>query len=134
MTTATNEAMHADHRTWAMALSQWQDDLALWHRELIQAGEELRQAGAVLDAHAGGLDSHARLLRREAEEVEDHEHLMACVARHQADHDRVAQTGGHDAEAARYARLREAHERLKRYHHQLLAKVSVLAKAVAEPM
>ena len=134
MTTATNEAMHADHRTWALAMSQWDDDLALWHNELIQAGESLRQAGAALDAHGGGLDSHRRLLHREAEEVEDHEHLMACVARHQADHDRVAQAGGHDAEAARYRRLLDAHERLKRYHHQLMAKVSVLAKAVAEPM
>ena len=134
MTTATTEAMHADHRVWAMSLSQWQDDLALWHQELIRAGEELRKAGAILDAHASGLDAHARLLRRETEEVEDHEHLMACVARHQADHDRVAQAGGHDAEATRYTRLRDAHERLKRYHHQLMAKVSVLAKAVAEPV
>jgi hypothetical protein len=105
-----------------------------WHRELIEAGEALRQAGAAVDAHAAGLGSHMRRLHREAEAVGDHEHLIACVARHQADHDRIAQAGGHEAEAARYRRLLHAHGRLKKYHHTLMAKVSVLAKATAEPV
>lgn len=131
--TATREKMHADHRQWAEALSQWEDDLAIWHRELIEAGEALRQVGAILDAHAAGLGSHTRLLHREDEAVEDHEHLIACVARHQADHDRIAQAGGHDAEAVRYRRLLDTHERLKKYHHTLMAKVSVLARAAAAP-
>jgi hypothetical protein len=133
MTATTSETMHADHRLWAESLSQWKDDLAIWHRELTEAGEALRQAGAALDAHAAGLDSHARLLHREDEAVENHEHLIACVARHQADHDRIAQAGGHDAEAARFRRLLDAHERVKKYHHTLMAKVSVLARAAAEP-
>ena len=134
MSSTTSEMMHADHRQWAEALSQWKDDLAIWHRELIRAGEELRQAGAALDAHAAGLDAHARLLNREDAEVEDHEHLIACVERGQAGHDRIGEAGGHEAEAARFRRLQDAHERLKRYHHELMAKVSVLARAVGEAM
>lgn len=133
MTTETPEKMHADHRRWESALSQWNDDLAEWDKELVQASQALRDAGAALDAHAAGVDAHARLMRREGQEVEDHEHLLACVARHQADHDRIGQCGGHDAEGCRFARLRDAHERLKKYHHALMAKVSLLAKAAAEP-
>jgi hypothetical protein len=99
---------------------------------LIEAGEGLRPAGAALDAHAAGLDSHVRPLR-EDEDVEDHDHLFACVARHQARQDRIAQLGGHDAEGRRYARLRDAHERLKKYHHTLMARISLPSKAATEP-
>jgi hypothetical protein len=30
--------------------------------------------------------------------------------------------------------LRDAHERLKKYHHTVMARVSLLLKAVARPM
>jgi hypothetical protein len=133
MNTNAMDTMHSDHRRWQAALSQWKDDLAEWDRELVQAGEALREVGAALDSHAAGLDAHARLLRREDQEVDDHEHLMACLARHQADHDPISQHGGHDAEACRFARLHDAHERLKKYHHTLMARISVLARAAAEP-
>jgi len=44
------------------------------------------------------------------------------------------EAGAHDAMAARHPQRRETHERLKKYHHAVIARVSVLLKAIAKPV
>jgi hypothetical protein len=130
MTDTTNQDLHADHRLWLSDLSLWQDDLREWRDELGRALDDLREAEAALRAHAQGLDQHGVAMDQEAEGIRQHECGIALTERAGAG----LTAGPHEAQAARHPQRRDAHERLKRYHHTLIARVSLLLKAIREPV
>ena len=128
MTDSVNQDLHADHRVWLADLSLWQDDMAEWRAELGKALENLREAESALRAHAQGLDEHQVELDREEEAIRQHECGIALAGRAGLD------ATPHDSQAARHPQRRAAHERLKKYHHTVLARVSLLLKAIAQPV
>ncbi|HVK11432.1 MAG TPA: hypothetical protein VM597_21865 [Gemmataceae bacterium] len=128
MTSTLNQDLHADHRAWLADLSLWQDDVREWRAELGRALDDLRAAEGLLRAHAQGIDEHAVELDAEEEAVRQHECGIVLVERAGG-----LEAGPHDDQAARHPRRREAHERLKKYHHTVLARVSLLLKAITAP-
>jgi hypothetical protein len=89
--------------------------------------DDLRGAEEALRAHAQAIDRHQVELAEE-EAIRQHECEIALVERAGG-----LEAGPHEAQAARHPLRRPAHERLKRYHHTVLARVSLLLKAIAEP-
>jgi hypothetical protein len=128
-----NQDMHADHRAWLSHLSLWQDDLDAWRKELRRATDDLRQAERVLEAHARALDQHTLDLTREEGEILAHERTLARPGL-PGRQDFGRRTAAHVTEADHHIQLQDAHERLKAYHHIVMARVAQLARALAEPV
>jgi len=125
--------LHSEHRDWESDASLWKDELETWLKELSRASGDLRRAERALEAHAQVPDRHTLDLLPEERDVRRHERAMAQVAgggRAQP----VLPPGDHTAAAERHRKMRDAHERLKKYHHTVLARVAVLLKAIAEPV
>jgi hypothetical protein len=129
MTSTINQDLHADHRAWLADLSLWQDDVREWRTELGRALDDLREAEGLLRAHAQGIDDHAVELDAEEEAIRQHERGIALVERAGGGLD----AGPHDDQADRHPQRRAAHERLKKYHHTVLTRVSLLLKAINAP-
>jgi hypothetical protein len=129
MTDTVNQDLHADHRAWLADLSLWQDEVAEWRAELGRALDDLRRAEEALRAHAQGIDRHQVELVQEEEAIRQHECGIAIVERAGG-----LEAGPHETQATRHPVRRQAHERLKRYHHTVLARVSLLLKGVAQPV
>ena len=108
MTSTLNQDLHTDHRAWPADRSLWQDNGGEGRAELGRALDDLREAAELLRAHAQEIDNHAVELDAEA--------------------------GPHDRRAARHPQRRAALERLKKYHHTVLARVSLLLKAINGPV
>jgi hypothetical protein len=61
--------------------------------------------------------------------IHEHEQGIALVERGTA-----GWQAGEHVDDAGYSQVRDAHERIKKYHHTVIARVSLLLKAIAEPM
>jgi hypothetical protein len=137
MATGSHADMHAEHRRWLDDEALWRDELAVWHKELEAALAGLKQTDAGLQDHRSGLEAHGEDLRTEAEALAGHETALA-----EFEHGSVRGGGeelirlakAHRDAAARHARRRNAHERLKRHHHTVMARAARLGKALAGPV
>jgi hypothetical protein len=124
--------MHVEHLQWQTDVSLWKDELDLWRKELTRATDDVRRAEQALEAHAQSLDRHTLQLLKEEQEVRRHERAIA-QATGDGQGQLVLPPSNHTAEADRHRKARDAHERLKRHHHTILARMSLLLKAIAEP-
>ncbi|MBO0696978.1 MAG: hypothetical protein J2P46_01160 [Zavarzinella sp.] len=124
---------HTLHRDWEADVSLWRDELDNWLKELSRASGDLRRAERALEAHAQALDRHTLDLLTEEREVRRHKRAMGQAAGG-GRAEPVLPPGDHTAEAERYRNMRDVHERLKEYHHAILARLSVLLRAIAEPV
>jgi hypothetical protein len=125
--------LHAEHRDWETDISLWKDELETWLKELSRASGNLRRAERALESHAQALDRHTLDLLTEEQAVRRHERAMAQEAGGGRE-GLVLPPGDHTAESERHHKMRDAHERLKKYHHAILARLSVLLKVIAEPV
>jgi hypothetical protein len=125
--------LHTEHRDWETDVSLWKDELETWLKELSRASGDLRRAERALETHAQALDRHTLDLLAEEREVRRHERAMAQAAGGGRG-ELALPPGDHTAEAERHRKMGDAHERLKKYHHAILARLAVLIKALAEPV
>jgi len=125
--------MHVEHLNWQTDVSLWKDELDLWRKELARASDDLRRAEQALEGLAQSLDRHTLQLLKEEQEVRRHERAIALDTE-DGYGQLIPPPSNHTAEADRHRKARDAHERLKRYHHTTLARMSLLLKAIAEPV
>jgi len=128
----TQLEMHADHQYWLSDHAMWRDNIELWQNEVRQALEELKQVERALRDHAQAIQEHTALIARQEQAVRAHEASMAHYAEEGIGEELAPMRQPHHEQAARYERLREAHEYLKRHHHMMLAKMSLMLKALGE--
>jgi hypothetical protein len=135
MTSPTHAQVHADHRQRGDDVRHWRDDVATWNAEQKTVFAALQAAvaaqTAALEAHAGVLGEHEGTLLEHEHYIVECEKLgrpevAGSVERAWAD--------SHDQEAVRHAGLREAHERIRRHHYTVMARLRLAAKALAESM
>lgn len=134
MSETLHEAMHADHRRWADDLTMWQDDLVAWQHELVKVTGDLDRARTALAEHGQVLEGHALQLRNQQDFLREHEEALADYERGGEPPEVVGLAATHDEQAQWHPHLRGIHERLKRYHHAIAARASLLAKALTEPV
>jgi ribosome-binding ATPase YchF (GTP1/OBG family) len=134
MTTHTHSVLHADHRLWQEEIEMWQIDLEEWEKERVKLLAELEVA---LGAEVSGLKNHAQTIEQQREKVLQHEQFLADVDRSLrpiSNEIEARLADAHDQEITNHARTREAHERLKRFHHRAMAKLSVVLKSLDREM
>jgi hypothetical protein len=132
MTAAENELMHGDHRFWESEISLWRDDLRIWQHELAKSNDELKQLANALEDHALRLRMHASSLRLDEIAFDGHEHAIAEMEKTGRSGKVARMTLEHQQEANRHIAHREAHESLKRKHHQVMAHWNLLLKALQQ--
>lgn len=119
--------MHRDHRAWTADNEFWRDEIRMWQHETAQAAADLRRVTDALGEHERKLERHASAIRLYGQEAAQHEHELTRSAQAVQGADVV---GHHADEVVDHRRMRETHESLKKTHHTLLARLSMLLKAL----
>jgi hypothetical protein len=134
MTATTHAAMHNDHRLWDSETCAWRDDIRAWQHELGAALKELSQLEEAFQKHNNLLQRHAASIRLDEQESDAHEHALAEFEKGGEGQALVPLALKHIDEAARREKRREAHETLKRRHHEALSHWKALWKALRKAL
>jgi hypothetical protein len=132
MTRTKPASMHEEHRFWESEISLWRDDLRVWQQELMKAESEIKRLEKALADHGQVLRLHGSSLRLDEQEFENHEHEIVEFEKGGEGEVLLEMARRHSAQAVHHDKHREAHERLKRRHHQILTHLYALLKAVQE--
>jgi septal ring factor EnvC (AmiA/AmiB activator) len=124
--------MHRDHREWNSEQICWRNDLRSWQHELANAREELKQIEAALKDHETTLQKHGSAVRLSEQEMDAHEHALTEFEQGGAGDELLAMIQKHRQEASLHAEQRAAHERLKRQHHAVVARLRHVLAAFSE--
>ncbi len=134
MTTSIHEELHHNHIVWKSELSQWRDDVALWKKEMYQAELQLKDLERALKAHREALDAHATSVQDRMLQTNKHESAIAAYEAGEAGEDLPAMAVAHEREVKSQDVQRQAHERIRRHHHSVMANWSLLLKAIDHQM
>tara|TARA_R110002111_G_scaffold223541_1_gene285435 strand:- start:243 stop:767 length:525 start_codon:yes stop_codon:yes gene_type:complete len=131
LNTATQS--HADHRHWQSDIACWNDDIENWRAEHSHAIIQLQEALSRINEHGQCLDEHAQSVAGLRDSLEYHEkHIAASLQKDTNTPIDDALNDHHKQESELHDKQRDAHERMKKHHHQAMAKVAMLAKALEE--
>jgi hypothetical protein len=124
--------MHQDHKKWLADNDMWRCDISVWQEQLRKAAAQLNQIESAVKEHERALQTHAAAIRLREQELAAHEHALAKYERGETGAELISLVKAHEKEAARHAQQNDAHERIKRHHHDVIAQVSQLCKALAK--
>jgi hypothetical protein len=132
MTNATNAKMHDDHRLWNSEHSMWMDDIQLWRNEHTKMLTEFQNVHELLQQHQVALESHCEAIQNH--EKADGEHELELAGQESGAKPTIGDqmTKTHLSTAKCHAQQREDHERIKRHHHSVIARWSLLLKGMRE--
>jgi hypothetical protein len=122
--------MHCEHREWLSDNSMWRDDLAIWQQEIDHALGDLRTLEDALREHRKVLQCHLDAIAAEELAANQHEHALAEFERGGPGDDLLQMAKPHQENADKHAQQWQAHERLKKGHHTVMAHWSLLHKAL----
>jgi len=135
MSKTIQQKMHEQHRRWQSDSDTWRSDIDEWKKELRAALGDLREVEDMLRDSLDALAAHADSVweseqRRCAHELELREEAKSGV-------EKKTDKGWakmHREHAARHERLADAHARIKKYQHQVVAEVSRLLRDARKGM
>jgi hypothetical protein len=134
MIAKTHAELHADHRTWKSEIALWRDELALWREECVKALAAVDQITTALREQDKALQAHGQSIDAQKEYLSGHEQALAEYEGGVTDESLIAQAKEHQHEEELQNQRREAHERIKRQHHALMAELVALLKTLARAM
>lgn len=134
MSISTNAEMHAEHRLWSSEHAMWRDDIELWRKEHQQVLADLTRLVQVLKTHDHALAAHLSDINTHQAAEQTHERALAGSSPGNATENLAEMAAKHQAEAYHHRQQREAHERIKKHHHSVIARCSMLFKAIPDPM
>jgi Skp family chaperone for outer membrane proteins len=132
MTTATHTSMHQDHQKWIGENDMWRCDISAWQDEFKKAAANLKQIETALKEHEKALQTHAAAIRLREQDLAGHEHALAEYERGESGENLIALAKAHDNEAAKHSQQQDAHKRIKRHHHEVMAKLQALCKTLCK--
>ena len=135
MSKTIQQKMHEQHRRWQSDSETWRSDIDEWNKELRMALADLREVEDMLRDSLDALAVHADSVweseqRRHAHELELREE-MKTGAEKKTD---KAWAQLHREHAAQHQRLSDAHARIKKYQHKVVAEVRRLLRAARKGM
>lgn len=130
----THSEMHSDHRQWSSEETLWEDDIQIWEGELDAALGDIKQLAEVIGEHRKCLEAHGDAVRAARAHRAKHEHALAEYERGETGEDLVVLAQKHEEEGAKHCEQRQAHERVKRHHHTVMAHWRLLLKALSKEM
>jgi len=135
MSKTIQQKMHAQHRQWQSDSETWRSDIDEWNKELRVALGDLREVEDMLRDSLDALAVHADSVweseqRRGAHELALREEIQTGVKR-KTD---KAWAKVHRQHAARHERLVDAHARIRKYQHKVVAEVMRLLRVARKGM
>lgn len=124
--------MSGEHKQWQSDNCMWRDDLARWQKQAEQAIAALKSLEESLQKHRKALQLHQLAIATEEQELKVHEHAMAEFERGGAGENLLEMVGPHKEGASKHNARKEAHARLKKHHHAVMASWSALEQALSE--
>lgn len=132
MNEATHLQMHGDHKHWLSESALWQDEITVWHDEVQRALGEVNHLAKALRDHAAALNDHGKGIAGHDDTVRSHEGALAGWEKGAPGGELVSLATAHDKEAEQRAALRQVHQRVRKFHHTLLAQWNLLLAAVTK--
>ena len=130
MSAVSHAAMHQDHRDWQSENALWRDQLREWAQPTAKAVEDLESIKAALVRHTEILSRHAAAVRLYEQKSAEHEHQIAAAVSGSTPDLPIHTDGKHFEEIADHHQVRLRHEALKRHHHELMARFSLLVQTM----
>lgn len=130
--TENHADMHRDHKEWYSEQVCWRNDLRSWQHELVNAKEDLKQIESALKDHETTLQQHGSAIRLNEQEMDQHEHSLTVYEQGGEGAELLAMVEKHRQEAKLHADQRAVHERLKRQHHAVLARLERVLQLFAD--
>jgi hypothetical protein len=133
MSKSIQERFHRQHRQWQDDHAAWRSDIDAWRKELAAALAALAEVEDMLRDSSEALALHADTVWEGEQRLRAHELELWQEARTGAPHKTDRQWAAvHHREAARHERLADAHARIKRHQHRVVAgAMKLLARARA---
>lgn len=124
--------MHQDHVRWRSEAAMWEQDIRMWYQELQALKNALRSIEQACAAHKEGLDVHARLIKGHQHSLQLKESYLAMIepSGHR-DGDAAAK---HLEQEKQHQVQKDAHARLKKYHHLIMVLTKNMKKVLEGPM
>lgn len=132
MSTTELKTMHQEHREWTSEDALWYDQLREWEAETDAAIGDLAKLEQTLRTHAGLLRTHAAAVRLYEQAPAEHEHELAEASRKGTCNSGCCSAKKHERESAEHTTQRRKHEEVKRVHHALMARWTLLLKALGD--
>lgn len=130
----TQAEMHEQHLVWRQERAAWLDDIEIWRTQEARALAELARLEAAIREHGAALLEHGRGVRALAAEEGGHERELHELQEAGLGDQYDPQSHLHQEWARKHEQARAAHERIKGYHHDLLAELGRLARQVNVPI
>lgn len=119
---------HQDHGRWESDLEMWSLDLKMWEEEAVALNDALSFITEAVKKHEESLMDHLKTLMDHRDKLNQHEKDITYLIEGTPLDDKLMES--HNLEDKQHEIYRNAHERLKRYHHTLIALTKGLKKAL----
>lgn len=119
--------IHQDHLKWKSDLEMWSLDLKMWEDEIKTLKDSLSFIEEAVKNHEDSLMDHIKSLMDHHEKLDHHEKDITFLIEGSTLDTKLVEY--HDLEDIQHEINRNAHERLKRYHHTVVALTNGLKKA-----
>jgi len=131
MSKTIQEKMHNQHRRWQNDHETWRVDIDEWRKELREAQAALAEVEGVLRDSLDALAVHADAIWDSEQHQRAHELTLynetIAGARKKTDKQWAA---AHHRQSAQHEQMSDAHGRIKKYHHTVIAEIQrLLAQA-----
>jgi hypothetical protein len=124
--------MHSEHRQWLSDNALWRDEAVLWQNEIDNALKEMKKLEDALRDHRKELNNHLATISAEEKIVAEHECALADFEKGGPGDSLVSMARTHKQTADNHSQQRQAHERLKKHHHTVIAYWSLLLKSLTQ--
>lgn len=132
MSKTVHQKMHQQHVEWGKAVDAWQVDIQHWKTGLQEALRDLDAIREAMQDSLNALEHHGDSVWEHQQRLKAHEAVLCAEAKaasSQTDRDWATT---HDAESSRHERLGDAHQRIKRHQHGVVAEVKRLLAKMME--
>ena len=126
-------SIHQDHRNWQSEHSMWRLDMESWNKQIAIGISELEELQQMLAHQQIVLKEHELKIKEQEQAMFSHEHELANCEKQGLDCG-DGFTEKHFDISKRIDGTRSDHERIKTYHHNLMAKLNGLAKTMDATM
>lgn len=135
MSKTIQQKMHEQHRRWQSDSDSWRSDIDEWNKELRVALGDLREVEDMLRDSLDALAAHADSVWES--EQRRHAHELALQEEVKSGVEKKTDKGWakiHREHAVRHERMSDAHTRIKKYQHKVVAEVMRLLRAARKGM
>jgi predicted nucleic acid-binding Zn-ribbon protein len=120
--------MHQEHRTWDSDLQMWSHDLKMWEEEIEALNSALQFINDAIKSHQEALMDHLKALVDHRDRINKHEVDIKYVRESSKLDGELLDM--HKDETIQHEIQHRAHERIKKYHHTIMALTKGLKKSL----